>query len=874
MDGNTTDQSPDDGATGGPTWGQVPPNVPQGAPPEPQGAAPEMQGAVPAAAVGASAPRAVHRSGGVAATVAAMTSRDWTVGVLTGVGAYVVAYVVGVLLMILTVVVIGASNSGSGVDTGSGASSSGSGASNVSDVLSVIGNVLAGPAQLIGLADLGRLAGRGAGVGTVTLAGSAQLGLVPVFIALAQVIALVVIRRLAGRRTEPFGVRLLTSLVTGVVLALLTLVVGLVFAFRIPAISGVSISAINAIGPGSVIVALLVGTGVTLVARPIWLSRVHPIVNAGLGILRVAATHLGALSVFTALVLVVASAVVRTGSGPVLPLLLSNLAIVVTAISMFGGVSFSESTGQLFSTLGRSASPTGTLTVFSSPTGWVWLLVLAAVVAAVLAGLGLAVRRGTRARPQLDWALSVAAYLLLGVVVLVVGTVVFRVTVSGIGGTGSAGVTPWTPVVFGVWGAVVEVVARWVAPRVLPALPSALVAIASRLVGRDAAGYRPLPVGEAPVSAPTQQAPVSATTQEAPPTATVGAAAGSTEGAQQQQPYGWGGAAETPMAPMTPRARRILVRSLVAAGVVVVLVVGGAVTGSVLRSSVWGPGPVAEQFVAAIGKGDASGAGELGEVRGIGTGMLTDRVLGGATGRISDVAVGAVRKSGDSATATVTYRQGGDRRSTFVTLRRTGTTWLVKDDWQVTSSLIGVVGISVPEALGNAEVRADGVTVGRAKDGELSLDAFPGTYDITVGGTKYFSGQKSTVTVSAQDSAVVQVRTKPTTALSTEAKKLVTDATTACARQTTGDLPDSCPFYGPYGTTSGVHYTIRTMPDLTVEVESDGTIDVTSSTDGQIETKYSDVFAGETFPHDDTDSFRIDEYLRVRKGALVVDDRY
>ena len=75
-----------------------------------------------------------------------------------------------------------------------------------------------------------------------------------------------------------------------------------------------------------------------------------------------------------------------------------------------------------------------------------------------------ALRRGSASRTTVDWIATVGAYALGGVVILLLGTVVFSVQVSGLGGSGSAGVTPWTVAVLAAWGAAIEVVARYLAP--------------------------------------------------------------------------------------------------------------------------------------------------------------------------------------------------------------------------------------------------------------------------------------------------------------------------------------------------------------------------------------------------------------------------
>ncbi|ROQ41165.1 hypothetical protein EDF46_0538 [Frondihabitans sp. PhB188] len=149
----------------------------------------------------------------VSLVMRSLTGRDWIVAAVTGVAGFLAAYVVAVLSLLLTALVLAASASGSGAgSTSTGGASPMPGTSSLPQVdASSIFTILAGaPAQLVLLADLGRLRIAGSLEYLTTVSGSAHLGSVPVMIALAQIAAIVLLARtrvdvgsIAARRWSP-----------------------------------------------------------------------------------------------------------------------------------------------------------------------------------------------------------------------------------------------------------------------------------------------------------------------------------------------------------------------------------------------------------------------------------------------------------------------------------------------------------------------------------------------------------------------------------------------------------------------------------------------------------------------------------------------
>ncbi|OIH96418.1 hypothetical protein [Curtobacterium sp. MCBA15_001] len=831
----------------------VPPESPGPSGPPPQGPAPTA------------APREPDAFGRLPRSIG---GRDWLAASIAGVGAWVAAYVVAGIALLLTVGLVAVGGSGDASFGGASLPDDGlggtSGAPDVQSLLSGLSVLLGAPAQLVALADFGRLHVSGS-IALLGVSGAASVGVVPALVLLAQVVLAVVLTRRIRSRVLGLPQVLVTSALTGVVLTACTTVAGLALAIRFPASAGIAISAVHAVGVGSIVGAFVVGALSALMARPALLVNGRVFVARALGTARVAVLHVGTLTVLVAVVLVLVALVAQPAWGAALPIVIGNLALALVALGFLGSIGSSGLGGGA-----QSAS------VFGGTTGWIWLVVLVVLVTAVLAGLLLAVRRNDRVRATLDWVVTPAVWLVAGVVVFALGTAVVSYSATGasaVSGSGSVGITPWTPIVFALWGAAVEVVARYLAPVLLPLVGGRLVLLGSKVVGAD-----PRPVvaptwSGAPVDGPAadvvgSQPPVGAGDAQ-PPVGWVGSqqpvgASDAQAPVVAHQPFVGQGAASAE--PMSPRARKVLVRSMVAGGVVVVVVVAGAVTAGVLRSNVWGPAPTVRSYVDAIARGDATAAARMSEVPGDAT-MLDTAVLTSAKDRPADIRVGRVRTSGDTATATVSYTQDGRNRSGSVELRRTGTSWLVRDEWRVTTPLATRVSVGASSVLEGAPVTIAGKRVGKIENGSFASLAYPGTYRVQVGGSKYFVGGTKTVSAgSAASSAYVDFEPQATEQLTTDAKQWVDDLITTCAAKTDVDALDGCPWYGPYDAEGPVTYAVKTMPELEVEATGSGTVQVTSTSDGVIGYDYTSFFGDSGHAED---RFDVSEYLKVQDGKLV-----
>ncbi|WIE70881.1 hypothetical protein [Curtobacterium sp. MCJR17_020] len=787
-----------------------------------------------------------------------VSGRDWLAAVLAAVGGWVAAYVVAAISLLLTVAVLAAGGSGSG-SVGSGSTGTGTdlGAGSTPDVQSLLSGVsvlLGTPAQLVALADLGRLHLSGS-IGFLG-SGSGALAVVPALVLAAQVVLAVVLTRRIRTRGLGRTAILLTAVLSGLVTTVLTNAAAGILAIRFPAVSGASIDPVHAVGLGSILGAFVIGALAAVLARPSALLGRNVFAGRVLGTLRVAASQLTVLVVLVTVVVIVVALVAQPSWGAALPVLVGNVAVGLTALGFLGGVGLSG-----FGSAGSTAS------VFGGAGGWTWLVVLLVVATSVVAGLALAVRRNDRFRTTLDWVVTPVVWFALGLLLFVLGTglVSYQATgISAVSGTGSIGIAPWTPLVFALWGGAIEAVARYLAPVLLPRLGGGVVLRTSRLVGADP---RPAAAPSFPAATPAFPSAGPAFPSAAPASDPAAAAWAATPGVghpgQPEQPF-VGGGAPTP-APMSPRAKKVLVRSLIAGGAVVVVVIAGAVTTGVLRANVWGPAPTVKSYVQAIASGDADTAARLSEVPSDAA-MLDTAVLKSAKDRPSDIRVGRVSTSGDSALATVSYTQDGKNRSGQVSLRRTGTSFLVKDEWRVTEPLAQTVTLTASEVLEGAPVTVGGKEIGEISDGRFTSLAYPGTYEVEVGGTKYFTGGTEQVSVGATSSGYVDFTPTATKALQQDAEQYVTDLIDDCATKTDLSALSGCPWYGPYDADGAVRYDVTTMPEVEVEASGSGTVMVQSTKDGVVEYDYTSYFGDKEHGED---SFDVYQYLKVEDGKLV-----
>lgn len=593
---------------------------------------------------------------------------------------------------------------------------------------------------------------------------------------------------------------------------------------------------------------------------------------------------------------------------------------------------------------GLSAEPLSVLSPLL-PT-WAPALVLVALLVAVLAGLVIYLRGGADgpialARTAGSWL--VLGLLLSFVSSLALSVKVTALSIASFDVSGSFGPTPTTFLVLLLWGALAGAVAIWLAPHLAGALPAGLVALLQRGVPplAPAAGaataaatgaataalgqpappaWHPVPppgtpAPGTPASLPTPGAPApgwqagtpaSGTPAQQPPGAwpagpqpAAGAAAGfaSTVPAPPSPFAAHPHAAPAPTAvqpavdanglpvvgrqPMTPAAKR----GLIIGGAAVGLLIVAAVVLPMIRTSVFGPEATARAYMSALESGQAGKAVELAPVGNIGDAsraLLTDAAYQAATDRPTNFGLGKVSINGDIATMDVTYNQAGAQHQAKLTATRSGTAWLIADQWRLTSALPVQVGmVTVPG--GPSQPRAvtvGGVAVGDLTSERMKLAALPGTYAVTVQGTDLLKPAQGALTVGEDgpDSGDVIVVEEATEAFAAKATEAVTARINACAARTDYYLPDAeCPFSYAYGPSTSnqpaVTYKVEEQPALTLKaVERSGggkSWSVVSTRQGRYSYTYTSDYFGSQSVNQDTRTFTVQADITVAANGDI-----
>ena len=385
-------------------------------------------------------------------------------------------------------------------------------------------------AQLLG-------AGFGGSLGASTsVAGAASFSVSALFIPVLVPIAALVSVRLFARRAVPrtdltAGLRLVVAAAAGAAFALVVVILQLVAPLSIALPGAPGSFTTRAISFWSIIAGIaLVGAAAFFVLSPVRTAR-----SRARTALVQALEHIGGLGALIALAVIAVVAFDANGAGEIIglvllaPVLLPFLAADGGAIASLATVGASVTGGATneligdFSGLGELAEDMPSVWMFSDffP---VWIrivLPLVAVLALAIVSVRWRLRTGV-ARDGASWALLPVAYAVVGVLVTLAGRVSVSASVStsgdlsallegGLGGTARVAFGPavWTFLLFAVIGAVVEVLARFVVPAFVAAVPGGVV--------------RTIAVGATVGSAAAAQSAAAATAPAAPAAPAAGA---------------------------------------------------------------------------------------------------------------------------------------------------------------------------------------------------------------------------------------------------------------------------------------------------------------------------------------------------------------
>ncbi|WP_129590489.1 hypothetical protein [Cryobacterium aureum] len=754
------------------------------------------------------------------------------------------------------------------------------------------GWLVSGSVQLVALSTFGQLGASADVEFFVSFAGSVAVGVLPLLVLAALLAGSYVSSRFVGRGVWHASSALILSAVSGLTLAIGVTVLAAVLPVKFPDLQlDIPIGSTSAASVGSFLGALVIGFAVSYVARlqatDGWSRLVARATWLPWGTVRIASLHLGGFIAVLAVVLAILTPLSEADEFiGVLPVFLLTIAINAVVIGMLGVFSadLSDLDRVLASLGGASDEQTQqNLSVFTDGiTGYVWLIVLLAVILAVVASLLLAVRRN-RVRPApLSWLATIATYLVCGLILQLLGSALVTASMTApenASASGTFGPAAWTFLIFAIWGAAVEALTRFVAPVVLAYATPGVIGALVKLSGQE----RLLPVVPTvplvPAAAGTPFAAAGMPNTIDPASASAASAYPATAGQPGAAPLPF---ATSTMSPAT--AKRVKVGAIIV-GAAVLLVIAGSVAGGIVRSSVFGPQNVATAYLDSLEKGNATTALKLlGSSADAGDGLLSNDIFGLATDRIEDAAISDVSIVGDVAQIEVHFKQGGVADSAVLKLTRTSTDWLIADHWSILNAEPGQIDVYLPSRMDDVDLEANGASVGTTKDGGLNLPAFPGTYEVAIPATDYFEESSVTYVVSGLlggsgefESSDDVFTATPTAEYEAAALDAVNTLITTCLAA--GDAAsDDCPYMGYISSYySNVVYTLVTEPDLTVDLSyEEGGLTVSTDTYGVVTMAY-DVnygFSSEIRHETEENYLTITAEVNVVDGEVVVTEVY
>ncbi|MET3962861.1 hypothetical protein ABIE44_002795 [Marmoricola sp. OAE513] len=419
---------------------------------------------------------------------------------------------------------------------------------------------------------------------------------------------------------------------------------------------------------------------------------------------------------------------------------------------------------------------------------WAVLMLVGAVLLTVLGAVAWHQRRD-QAPAWLDnptsWTVLPTIFFGGAVVVLLLPSITLGGGFEGMGASFTVRPSPLTLAVLPVFGFVVEVLSRFVAPGLLASAPAL-----ARLRGT------PLP----------------AQTVVGTPTAAEGAPA-------------------APRPPLTDAEKAQWKRLAIIGGVVVVLLGAGSATISGINSAKYSAEATAEKYLDALQDGDAEKALGLADVEDGNTDLLTDEIYGAAEKTFTSYEIEDTSDGFGGVTRVEVELRGleGGKAEVELELRKDGKTGVFFDKWEVTDGGLATrVSFDLPEGADSVAVNGTEVEIGSGEDVYL----FPGTYDINpYGDNKWLStdGAKTVVEAGSYSGYAEIPEATASDAFREEVDRQLSAYLDTCMAATTID-PDGCPNSGYNSDAVNVRWTLTTPP--TVDYDSfDGEFPAQLSTD-------------------------------------------
>ena len=811
------------------------------------------------------------------AALASMTGRHWWVPVVAGLGGYAGTVIGSIIALLLSALGLAISNDSSSGVTERLNDQLGD-AVGVDTEASGWSWIISAPFQLAAMAALVPLRA------IISADGDSASGgiTVPQYFALACGIAAAwfLARKLsAGLRVETRAVQWVMAALSGITWGLLALIGTVLTALqsdttmfytdvrvRITAMGGMLFPVLFVVGlltaaaafnarstqtsPGRVVIgAERTAPGLLQVLRPMAVQFAVFGSLAGLGLLIYVFVKLGAAAGFSALLW--------------LPLAVGWLFVM----SLLSGLY----TGGAASGFGDLTGRHDVFYLWSGGTIPAWVVVLSillAVVSVVCAALVWAHVRPVDqrvARNPFSWAVLPLAYFVLGLLLMWL----LRVAGTFLGegsSTASAGfsVRPagWTCLVFLLWGVVIELLARFVAPAFMHSLPAPLT---RALRGSDRARNRAAVVASAAAMGGAGVA--AATAHRAPAREPQGATspgqypAQETVSAQQDVPAAPAAGEQTrtlpsyddptstaslpvQRTPMDPAKKKRIRLIAIIVGALVLLGVVAAVVFSILSRTVFGPDNQAEELLQSVQNGKASAVTDAANPN-VNTGqraLLTDEVYGAAQNRISSYEVKDTEIDGDHATVHANVTQDGVTTPVDVPMVSDSRNGLFKS-WRVDDAagvpLYQTFSVEIPAGVGELTVNEQKIAVDKQNDTHTQqFTVLPGDYAVGVASpgkyVTYGGKQVAEIRAGAQsmESSMAFSRSF-TPALEQDLTKQLNATLDTCAKSADFE-PQGCPFeYSIYGNKKDYRnpsWTIERYPTYSVSSPSETSDEISYST--------------------------------------------
>ncbi|MGP9745380.1 hypothetical protein [Brachybacterium sp. AOP29-B2-41] len=794
------------------------------------------------------------------------------------------------------------------------------------ETLSGLASALRFPFQLVAMAMLGSLGFSKTFDGESL---SASIRLLPGVVTVVMVLLSFYGGRFVQRRQAAGKLGIwVSAALAGFVVALVTVIAALIFAQPIPVDEDITLR-LHAAGFDTFFGAFLLLTlahalgRISLRARPAWWPLVTDL-TAGF---KLALTHALIVTVLAFAGLTVATTIQALIDGETPPML-----YVILLLPLLGGYVLSYLTGlDLLSALGVSITGpelfdefgvTGSefFSVFSMP-WYTWLGALVLIpVGLILAALLWQHQRqvvpNNVVALAVSWAALPVVYFVGALGLMILARFSATVGYSGSFGDGevigaSLGLAAWTPLLAGLAGVIVELLSRFVTPLAAPFIPAKVLSwfrrpLAPALAGTGAAT---LAAGTAGATATDQALAPSAqgvSTEPADSAAQTGApqtgapglaptAQSTTSSPYATVPMGGGAAAvaagpagqeQAPAAPLSPKARKLMIGGGIAVGGAFVLLVGIAIAFNVISSTVFSPEKRVEAYLGALQDGDAATAVEISAPNAPTAQqvLLTNAIAGSAENRISGFEIVDSEESGDDSvrvTAKVVQDGVSTTRNFFV--ERNGRTALVFPEWRMGETEYAYLELQIPEGASTILVNSQEVAVeSLAAEGGYAVAAvLPGQYTVSLPEVSEFIGsEESPVFVSADPEGWYELFAAPTYTLTeagtAEVQSQVDTALDECAKSTES-APESCPFeaWASRMVEGSGSWTIDTYPTVEIEPTQEGWSVSSYDSPGEATFAYQEKgWSEEDAPTDATDvsTVRVSGSVTLAEdGTLTVD---